>query len=152
MNGPAVVSAYTPRHVVAIDPMQQGDWTLKVYWISVEQAEADDSLVEPAVATAFDALEGAPGYGAGFLLVHRGEMATWVILWWWTEVDILRRRIWQFTEDGFVEVSDQHYVACVWELSIVDWERKAWINHVLRHPKRPRPQGYLTSRYPSSHC
>jgi len=147
-----VASVYAPRYVLVLDTARTDNWSLKVYWVTPEPSEPDQELADAAIARSLAALEGAPGYGAGFLIVHRGEMATWAILWWWTDQDILRRKIWQVTDGGMVDVGDQDYVACVWELSIVDWERKAWINHILRHPRWSHADGYLTALYPSSFC
>jgi len=153
METPEVLSVYAPRHVTTLPLVDIGGWSVKPYWISPEPGAPDEGLVDRAMALAAPALDGAPGHGAGFLIVHRGEMATWVILWWWSDGDVLRRRIWQLGDAGASEVGDQHFVACVWELSIVDWERKAWINHVLRHPRRARSsQSYLDAVYPSDFC
>ncbi len=149
---PAVVSVYEPRHVVAMDNARSENWELKVYWLTPEPSEPDSERVNVALETALAALDGAEGYGAGFLIVHRAEMATWVILFWWTDQDILRRKIWQIEGEELVNVSDQDFVACVWELSIVDWERKAWINYVLRATKSVGAGGYLKATYPSSFC
>lgn len=147
-----VVSVYEPRHVVAMDNARVDDWELKVYWLTPEASEPDPGSVAIAIEASMAALEDAEGYGAGFLIVHRGEMATWVILFWWTNQDILRQRIWQTDNGVLVDVGDQNFVACVWELSIVDWERKAWINHVLRDAHSVAPESYLKATYPSSFC
>lgn len=153
MSLPAAMSIFAPRHAAALGRREIGKWSVKLYWMSAGEDAPEERFVDRAVALAGEALEDAPGHRAGFLIVHRGEAATWAILWWWSDTDILRRRIWQLPEDGDREVSADHYVACVWELSIVDWERKAWINHVLRHPRRPRGvDGYLDATYPSLYC
>jgi len=147
-----VVSEYSPRHVVTLDNVRTDEWELKPYWLTPEPSEPDTDDIELAITTSLAALDGVTGYGAGFLIVHRGEVATWVILFWWTDQDILRRRIWQIEDEELVDVGDQNFVACVWELSIVDWERKAWINHVLRGTRSVAPDSYLNATYPSSFC
>ena len=48
--------------------------------------------------------------------------------------------------------SDEDFLGCVWELSVIDWERKAWINTVLRHPDTATPDDYLAAIYPSDFC
>ena len=40
-----------------------------------------------------------------------------------------------------MEPIDGTGMACVWELEVIDFERKAWLEHVLK--------SWLTSRYPS---
>jgi hypothetical protein len=140
--------------VVALPLLTTGGWQLKQYWLSSTESNPDVEMIAKAGELVGPAIVGAPGHGAGFVIVHRGEQATWVIVWWWSDADILRRRIWQLAEDGPLEVSADHIVACVWELSIVDWERKAWINHVLRRPGRGgrTGAGYLEAIYPSAFC
>lgn len=38
---------------------------------------------------------------------------------------------------------DSHAIGCVWELEIIDFERRAWHDHVLSGPDGPSPERYL---------
>ncbi len=147
-----VTTTYEPRRVAVLDRVGNEDWQLKAYWMSPDGSEPDHQVVGDAAEAALAVLEAEDGYGAGFLIVHRGVIADWIVLGWWTDEDILRRRVLVHDGSGVVDRSDEHFLACVWELSVVDWERKAWINTVLRHPENADTERYLAALYPSEFC
>ena len=147
-----VTTAYEPRRVTVVDRVGNEAWQLKTYWMSPDGTEPDQTIIQAAGEAALDVLEGQDGYGVGFLIVHRGVIADWIVLGWWTDEDILRRRVLVHEAEGVVDRSDEHFLACVWELSVVDWERKAWINTVLRHPDDAETDRYLAAVYPSEFC
>ena len=49
--------------------------------------------LEAARVACLSTLEDKDGYGLGFVIVHRGQLADWVVLCWWTDDDIMRRRV-----------------------------------------------------------
>jgi hypothetical protein len=38
-------------------------------------------------------------------------------------------------------------IACVWELAVLDHERRAWVRHVLARPHGPDAGAYLRDRF-----
>ena len=144
--------AYVPRHVERLDAWSNDEWALKVYWMTVDGAPPDDLALNAARSGVWEALETKSGYGLGFVIVHRGQLADWIVLGWWTDGDILRRRVLTHEKGEITDRSDEDFLGCVWELSVIDWERKAWINTILRHHESADPRDYLRAVYPSSFC
>lgn len=147
-----LTTGYEPRRVSVVNPIADERWHLKTYWMSPRGTPADERIIAEAGDAALGILDGEDGYGVGFLIVHQGLIADWVVLGWWTDEDILRRRVLVHVGDEVVDRSDEHFLACVWELSVVDWERKAWINTVLRHPEDAETDRYIQALYPSDFC
>ncbi|MBB3661627.1 hypothetical protein FB384_000531 [Prauserella sediminis] len=103
---------------------------LKVYTISADGNPTDDELLKSAVDTASTVLPATAAAGdCGFVIVHRGEDAVWLLVHWW-DGDILCQRLLRDGEDGFVPADPQLF-ACVWELHVIDHERRSWAVHAL---------------------
>ena len=120
--------------------------------MTVDDAEPDEDALAAARTACFDALADKDGYGLGFVIVHRGQIADWIVLCWWTDDDIMRSRVLTHENGVVSDRSDENFLGCVWELSVIDWERKAWINTILRHPGSATPGDYLAATYPSLYC
>ncbi|WP_242184579.1 hypothetical protein [Saccharopolyspora soli] len=101
-----------------------GEWRLKLYAISADGQGVPEQLRDGAVETARSHLPA--GSGCGFLIVHRGEDATWLLVHWW-QGDILCQHLLRAggTAGGF-EPAEDHLFACVWELHVIDHERRSW--------------------------
>ena len=70
------------------------------------------------------------------------------LLNWWQSENELHQRIYvspKETPIAFVPVENQP-AGCVWELEIVDFERRAWIEDVLANPDGPSLERYLERR------
>lgn len=75
-------------------------------------------------------------YGAGFLIVHRGSDANWLLLDWWESECILCHRLFHSSfehPDDITEVRDGHLMACTYEMVVQQYERQAWIETVMAH-------------------
>ncbi|GAA1205404.1 hypothetical protein [Prauserella alba] len=101
---------------------------LKLYAISADGEPTGEELLESAVDTAGTILPTAAG-DCGFVIVHRGEDAVWLLVHWW-DGDILCQRLLRDGESGFVPAEPQLF-ACVWELHVIDHERRCWAAYVL---------------------
>src|SRR5438067_5468759 len=101
-----------------------GGWNLKLYTICADRQAASDALLTAAREEARHALPELNGHG--FLIVHRGEDAIWLLVHWW-QTDILCQRLFFAAEDStrFVP-AEPHLFACVWELHVIDHERRSW--------------------------
>ena len=81
----------------------------------------------------------------GHIIVHRGTEATWLLVHWWIGGGILRGLMarspvgaWSF------EPTDASLVGCVWELKVVEHERRAWMRHMMK--AQPDIAGFLADR------
>lgn len=143
---------YQPRRTEPLGVQTLGDWKVKVIGITASGDLPDLTETEAALVAAEGALP-QPALrqgrcGIGFVIVHRGAEALWVLVCWW-ELDILHHKVLRAplgTTDLLGAAADS-LTACVWELLAIDHERRAWIAHVLQRPDSPDFDAYLTQAF-----
>jgi len=142
---PLPIATYEPRLTRGLGARERAGWTIKLTGISA----GSELPGEPEIAAGVDAAEkhlptvdGLPG--AAFLILHAGTEALWGILGWW-HLDILYQRTLRAAlgTTSFVLVPPDGPTACVWELLVVDHERRSWVEHVLSHPDSPDYPAYI---------
>lgn len=146
---------YQPRRTELLGVEARVGWKVKVIGISASDelpspAEKEAALVAAESALPQPALSQAR-CGTGFVIVHHGAEALWVLVCWW-ELDILYHRVLRAplgTTDLEAAAADGP-TACVWELLAIDHERRAWVAHVLQHPGDPDLDGYLADAVAAS--
>lgn len=112
--------------------MQVGPISLKINAIAAEGREIGTEILGDAKAqllSAQDEMLRTPHHGAGFAILHEGEDGRWLLLHWWLAGGSLGVKLWRAdlaANAPFVE-ADPLLFACVWELGIIDFERRAWI-------------------------
>jgi hypothetical protein len=90
-------------------------------------------LPHAALAEATRALAeaGAPG----FTIAHEGKRAAMALIYWWAEENELHRRAYAaplpLTDAAALAPLTDTGMACVWELEVIDFERRAWLEDVL---------------------
>lgn len=134
----AVSERYAPRPVSALGTWQCGDWRMKKYAIAYARETARPELVGAAEATAADVLPTpavtATRYGVGFLGIHDGRGGNFVFIDWSEQENELHHHVFFSTaaEPGSLRAASAgDPIACVWDLSVIAHERKAWLRHVL---------------------
>lgn len=148
-----VPQPYQPRHVEHLTTVRQQGWRLKVYGISTGGDGPRPELVQAALETAEGALPDstgpADGRGLGFLVVHDAPALSYVLVCWWAERNEIHQRVFSAPADRPAELAPHgsDAVGCVWELSVVDFERRAWITDVLANPGGPDVEGYLSRTF-----
>ena len=112
---------------------------VKMHWIDAEgQAAPPAPLLRDAwrqvAATLPDAMAAEGGAeGAAFCILHRGQAGTWLLMDWWAHGDILCQRLARADADGpFEAMDDRPLMACVWELEVIEEERRAWIARMMQ--------------------
>lgn len=142
---------YATRSVRFLDLWAIGGWTLKVYGISYARERPRAEVVDAAkgfIARVLPepALDGR--HGIGFIVVHDGRDACWLLADWWRDEDTLYQQLYTAPLDRpsqFAPVEDGP-VACVWELAVLKFERDAWVEDILSHPESPDLAGYLQAQ------
>ena len=141
---------YEPRPVRFIRLDQRGDWRLKVYGISTPGRTPRPELVIAAMDLARDVLPDPAvsdeRYGVGILVVHDSASYCFALYYWWQSANELHQRVYAAPLDeprALAKLTDPG-AGCVWELSIVDFERRAWLEDVLTNPNGPDIDRYLT--------
>jgi hypothetical protein len=88
---------------------------------SAALAEAVRALAEPGVP--------------GFTIAHEGQAAAMALVYWWADENEVHRRAYAaalpLDDPGALEPLGGTGMACVWELEVIDFERRAWLEDVL---------------------
>lgn len=128
-------------------------WQIKLYGIATPGSEPRAALVDAAVAAAARALpqppEAADRYGVGFVVVHdAADFGFALVDWWYGEHELHHRLLSsRLDEPAALRPHFNAAIGCVWELAVVDFERRAWLEHVLANPAGPDIVAYLGARF-----
>lgn len=119
--------AHHPRTITFL----RRDGRLKHYGIAVEDRPPDETL---AASTGRVAGEVVPADGFGFTIAHEAATAGLGLVYWWANDNEIHHRVFASPLDdlGRLEAADGTGMACVWELEVIDFERRAWLADVLR--------------------
>jgi hypothetical protein len=163
LTGHAVASTvnewapYEPRRFADLGTLTERRWALKLYGIHHDLTRDKAGLIDPAVLRSGQIhvrslLTEADAVGAhhhvGFAILHQGKRANWLLTHWWIHHDICCQIVSSSPRDDsarFARVTGP-LMACVWELIVVDFERRAWISTALR--TKPDFHKYLADRLP----
>ncbi len=109
---------------------------IKFNMISATGAEINETIFKRAKArilTARVEIERTPHQGAGFAVLHEGDEGRWLLLHWWVAGGIATRRLWRsdLVPNGQFVEADPLLMACVWELELIDFERRAWMRTAM---------------------
>jgi hypothetical protein len=133
---PLATDRYHPRRAWFHRQVQAGAVPLKLNAICAEGSTIVPDVFARAtsrIEAAADVIAGTAHQGAGFAILHQGEEGCWLLLHWWLGGGILARKLWRadLAPDAPFEEADPLLLACVWELGIIEWERRAWIETVM---------------------
>ncbi|MEQ1649189.1 MAG: hypothetical protein ABL898_11430 [Hyphomicrobiaceae bacterium] len=133
-----VEPVYMPRQMSSLGIWDIGGWRFKTYLIRANTRwPVSDAMIAAArmkIAAVRDSLEATAHFNTGFVVLHEGVEGIWLLTHWWTKGGICAELLWHATADHpatFEEV-DQPLMACVWELVPIDFERRAWVDTVLK--------------------
>jgi hypothetical protein len=140
---------YKPRHVRFIRREDVEGWQLKLYGIAVNGQEPRPDFVAATRDLAAQVLPQPPAgedlYGVGFAIAHDARSVGIALIYFWKSENELHQRIYVSPKDdpaAFAPVDNQP-AGCVWELEVVDFERRAWLEDVLSNPAGPDLEAYL---------
>lgn len=143
-------SMHRPRPFFGLGHREIRGWLLKRYAITASGGPASPDLLDAALAVAGRVLPAAndteAGHGVGFVVAHEGRDGNYVLVDWWTGENMLAQQIHiapPHSADGFKRFDNRQIVSCVWELQILAFEGRAWVDKVLSQPDQPDIDGYL---------
>jgi hypothetical protein len=151
---PLVLSEpYSPRPITSLQLWMRPPWRLKVYGIAYRGARPRPELVGAARSAAAGLLDEVGSrrnhYGVGFVGVHDGRGANFVIVDWWADENELHHRVYLSPTDRPGELrpaGPDDPAACVWDAAVIAYERQAWVEAVLANPAGPDLDAYLARR------
>jgi hypothetical protein len=118
--------AYEPRRISFLAL----EGPLKHYGIG-RHGKPRAALVE---ATRRAAEQVVPDGAVGFTISHDTAGAGLGLVYWWANENEIHNRFFASPHDdpGALVPADGTGMACVWELEVIDFERRAWLDDVLK--------------------
>jgi hypothetical protein len=139
--------AYHQRRCEFVSEERIGDWRLKLYALARPEQGVRPELIETSRALAAESLPDVDDahHGAAFAIAHD---ARWPIalVYWWHDMNELHSAIYVGSEPSELSPAPASAFGCVWELGVVEFERRAWIEEVIGNPDGPDLDAYMGRR------
>jgi hypothetical protein len=149
-------AAYAERLIRFLGIWEVNGWRLKVYGISATRGLHDPETVSSEMIDSgrriaekvFTRNPTTNSYALGYVIFHEGRLANWLLLDWWADEIQVRHQLFKSpsADPAAFERVTSDLVACIWELRVIGFEREAWIEAMLKSPRRPDVRRYLDSR------
>ncbi|MBK9735489.1 MAG: hypothetical protein IPO92_11160 [Saprospiraceae bacterium] len=142
---------YTKRPIRFIKIIQEHDWQIKVYSISVLRERIHEDRIITVLPKLSEWLSkhkntNLAHYHIATLIMHEGREGIFVIINWWLDENMLQHYVYFASYDdptNFTLYSGNGIISCVWELAVIWFERNAWVEHVLIKSDHPDFTSYL---------
>ena len=133
-----ITQRHQTRSIRFLGTRIQDNWSIKTYGIATFTERPRDELLSAALAR-LPGLLPAPSelsaqtHGEAFVIVHDGGDGCYVLVDWFANENEVHQRVLSAPLNTPDRLAPQagHAIGCVWELAIVDFERRAWLDHVL---------------------
>lgn len=146
--GLALLETHVARPIRLLEVWEPEGWRLKVYGIAYRRPAPRPELVAAAKRLALEVLprpaDAGNSYGVGFVGAHDARGGCYVFVDWWADENELHHHpfLGPSPEDLRPAGPDES-IACVWDLTVIDFERRAWLSTVLRGATGPDLDLYL---------
>ncbi len=149
------MTAYKPRKIKFEEHFETDGWTIKIYTIAKLGEFNHPEVYANAKAQLPTWLKLTNGFNSGhnnigFLILHAGTEGVFSIINWWIGNNMLNTNIYKTdfeTQDQFEKISGNGLAPCVWELEVINHERVAWTNHILKKAPQPDYKTYLNTTF-----
>lgn len=145
-----VSSQYLTRPIRFTGVRTVDTWRVKEYCISTRGDEPAAVLQQAARALTADVLLGpavhTDHYGVAILGIHQGAADNLVFVSWWTDVNELQHRVYRspsHAPERLAKVGEEGAIGCVWDLRVLAFEARAWVDEVLRPGNWSHLESYL---------
>jgi hypothetical protein len=139
IHGMTLQEIYGPRPVEYLGVWAVNGWSLRAYGIAFNRETVRRELVMAALEIAGEPLppiDDPRSSGAGFVTLHDSEDGCYVLVDWWVQIE-MHEAIYCSPIDDPAALSrmETPVVACVYELAVIDHERRRWLEHVRASPE-----------------
>jgi len=140
--------AYHQRRCEFVSEERLGDWRLKLYALARPEQGVRRKLIETTRELAAESLPDADEahHGAAFAIAHDARWPIALVYWWEGENE-LHSAIYAGSEPTDLSPAGPTAMGCVWELGVVEFERRAWIEAVIGNPDGPDIDAYMARRF-----
>ena len=122
-------------------------WRVKLYGIAADGEFPRQELVQATVAALGPSLPGADdgAHGVAFAIAHDAADHCFALIDWFAGENEIHQRMLSapLRQPADLTVHPGPAIGCVWELAVTDFERRAWLDHVLANPHGPSLDAYL---------
>lgn len=147
----ALSEKYVARAIRCQEVWGTDGWRVKVYGIAYRRPAPRPELVAAAKWIAAEVLprpaDGEHRYGVGFLGAHDARGGCYVFVDWWADENELHHHPFLGpSPEELRPARPEESIACVWDLAVVEFERRAWLDSVLKDPQGPDIARYLAAQ------
>ena len=148
VHASSLAHAYHPRHGAFVSDERIGDWELKLYGLAAPDHGVRPELLDATRALAAQSLPPVDErhHGAAFAIAHDARFPI-ALIYWWQDENELHSRIYAGEAIDDLRPAPETALGCVWELGIIEFERRAWIAEVIGNPDGPDLAAYLSRRF-----
>ncbi len=147
----ALVEKHVTRAIRFQEVWETGGWRVKVYGIAYRRPAPRPELVAAAKQIAAQVLprraDAESRYGVGFLGAHDARGGCYVFVDWWADENELHHH--PFLGPSPAELRParpEESIACLWDLAVVAFEQRAWLDAVLTNSHGPDLERYLAAQ------
>jgi hypothetical protein len=148
---PALARHYHQRLGQFVSEEQFGEWRIKLYGLAAPEKGVRPALLDTTKRLASEVLPPVDDdhHGVAFAIAHDARFPI-ALIYWWQGLNEIHQRIFAGPEGSdpsdLEEITGQP-MGCVWELGIVEFERRAWIDEVIGNADGPDLDAYLMRRF-----
>jgi hypothetical protein len=150
---PATAAPYLPRAISFHELWETDGWQVKVYGIAYGRPAPRPELVAAAKRLAASSLPSVTDgvESVAFIGAHDARTGCFVFVDWWVNDNELQHRAFSGpSPDGLAPIGPDDAMGCVWDLTVIDFERRAWYETVMRGETSDRLTDYLDRRLTTS--
>lgn len=146
---------YNSRKIEFKEVIRVGEWQVKIYTIAKTGSFDQPEVYQQAIKRLPEWLKMQNHFDdqnerMAFLILHAGTEGTFAIINWWVGTNMLNTHIFLTqpeTPHHFQRISGNGLSPCIWELEVINHERVAWMDHVLKQYPEPDYASYLASTF-----
>ncbi len=144
---------YTRRRIGFLELWEVDGWRLKLYGIKYRGERPDPTLVDRTKALVERELAGfeenGPVYGVGYVGVHDARSVPLAFLDIWVNENEIRHFAYTAPAsrpDLLHRAQREQISYCIWDMTLADFERRAWHRTMLTNPEGGDIAAYLLER------
>lgn len=134
------MNEYKSRSIKFIELVKTQSWNIKLYTITCKTDALNNELINAAKSKLKNWLSLAEtktlvNDKTGFMIVHDAKDGNYILLSWWVNENMLEHYVYYSPKDKlkFARFRYNNIIACVWELSVICFEKNAWVENVLKN-------------------
>ena len=147
--------SYRPRHIKFKELLALEDWFIKVYSITKHDRQINPEFYDIVKRELPHWLQLTNSFNSqhqniGFLILHAGTEGIFSLINWWVGDNMLNTHIFKTdynTMGTFEKISGDGLAPCIWELEVINHERIAWTDHILKKTPNPNFKMYLNTTF-----